>query len=233
MSYIVAYPNQKIITVKRITIGKTDQSRFLKIRLDSLFHAMMILGDGAFRLYLYLMANKDGYTLALSQADVEDNIGLKEGRYRKAVQELQEKYYLKPIRERTNRYTIYEWPCITTDDIRRRDEASGADNLLVEAQEPTGQTEEKHGLNNAKDDTEIRINRLNNNNDTIAGNNIKNDTIADKTEYNISGGDNYGLRSDFFAALDWMESRSIQGNRSPSPPGAFEDLSDDDGELPF
>ena len=187
----------------------------------------MILGDGAFRLYLYMMANKDGYTFALSQANVEERIGLKEGRYRNAVKELQEKYYLKPEREHTNRYTIYEYPNATLDEIYRRSQAKGAETELLAGQELTGQSSEIQGPNHVKNDTEIKLNIINRDNDTMAGNTINNNTIPDKIKYDISG--RFGADSRLRSCGSEDAGEAVREDRMY----AFEDLDDDDGELPF
>lgn len=80
------YPNQKQITVKKVPIGEGDI--YLRVRKDALRKAAQILPAGAFKLYIHLASNMDGYTFGLSQIEVERNFGIKKNQYYKAVDEL-------------------------------------------------------------------------------------------------------------------------------------------------
>lgn len=86
------YPNQKVIRIEKAPIGKGDY--YLRIRKDRLRDAARKLKAGAFKLYIYLCDNKDGFSLCLSQVAVERDFGIKKNQYYGAIKELVELGYL-------------------------------------------------------------------------------------------------------------------------------------------
>lgn len=60
------YPNQRMIKIHR----ERATSDFLGIKNENWMYASRDLGAHALRLYLYLAANANGYTLALSPAAI-------------------------------------------------------------------------------------------------------------------------------------------------------------------
>lgn len=88
----VSYPNQNLITIRKAQIGPND--RYVRVRKDALRRAAQILKAGAFKLYIYLSDNKDGYRLALSQIAVERDFGIKKNQYYNAIKELKSAGYL-------------------------------------------------------------------------------------------------------------------------------------------
>ena len=84
------YPNQKVIHIQK----RTYEDNFLQVSNDEWQRAARELSGSAFKLYLYLAGNKDGFDLALSQKAVEDTTGLSKNTYHRAVEELETKGYL-------------------------------------------------------------------------------------------------------------------------------------------
>lgn len=84
------YPNQKVIHIQK----QKYVDNFLQVGNDEWQRAARELTGSAFKLYLYLAGNKDGYDLALSQKAVENATGLSKNTYHQAVKELSEKGYL-------------------------------------------------------------------------------------------------------------------------------------------
>lgn len=84
------YPNQKVIHIQK----KKYEDNFLQVGNDEWQEAARVLSGSAFKLYLYMAGNKDGFDMALSQKAVEDAIGLSKNTYHRAVEELQEKGYM-------------------------------------------------------------------------------------------------------------------------------------------
>ena len=66
------------------------------------------LGAHGLRLYLYLAANANNYTLALSPADIRQTIGMPQSTYRDQFQLLVDKGYLVP--NSSNGYDFFEVP---------------------------------------------------------------------------------------------------------------------------
>lgn len=98
------YPNQRMIHVHR----EPAKSDFLGIKNENWQAASRDLGAHALRLYLYLAANADNYTFALSPADIRQTIGMPTSTYRDQFMVLVDKGYL--VQSGSNRYDFYEIP---------------------------------------------------------------------------------------------------------------------------
>lgn len=107
---MVTYPNQKIIKIDKLKRQKGQKNNpFSIVNVKACNAANYILKPGAFRLYMYLMMNQDGYRLALSPSAIREAIGMSETQYRAALKEL--KYYgymnSKPC---NGEHSMYEMP---------------------------------------------------------------------------------------------------------------------------
>lgn len=101
---MVVYPNQRVVTIFKENCDKD----FLQIKNeDWQAAASNIRTYSAFKLYLYFAGNKNGYSIALSPAAVENAIGISENTYRAAFKELVELGYLHQMEGRKNYYTFY------------------------------------------------------------------------------------------------------------------------------
>lgn len=97
-------PNQKVVT----TVKQNPKVNFMQISNDAWQQACKELTPGAFKVYLYFMSNANGYTFALSPADIEENLGVSNSTYKRAVKELEEKNYL--VQQGGNTYQAFETP---------------------------------------------------------------------------------------------------------------------------
>lgn len=88
----MSVPNQRIIYIERVS----DQARkeFFKVGHQQLRKAASDLGGNAFKLYIYLCDNKDGFKLELSSRDFIAWSGTSQSTYDRAFKELKEKKYL-------------------------------------------------------------------------------------------------------------------------------------------
>ena len=109
------YPNQRIIKVHR----EKPTSDFLGIKNENWQAASRDLGAHALRLYLYLAANADGYTFALSPADIRQRIGMPNSTYRDQFYTLVDKGYLVP--NSSNGYDFFEVPQTRHAPIQSKD----------------------------------------------------------------------------------------------------------------
>lgn len=98
------YPNQRMITVHREEV----KSDFLGIKNENWQAASRDLGAHALRLYLYLAANADNYSFALSPADIRQRIGMPTSTYRDQFLILVDKGYL--VQSGNNKFDFYEVP---------------------------------------------------------------------------------------------------------------------------
>lgn len=91
---MIVYPNQKIITVFKDEC-KDD---FLQVNNENWQSACEILTYSAFKLYLYIISNKNGYSFALSYETVNELIPMSRKTYDKAIKELKDCGYLHQVK---------------------------------------------------------------------------------------------------------------------------------------
>jgi hypothetical protein len=108
----MSYPNQRIIKVaKRVGKTKDQTNGFTFINLVSLENANKNLSGNGLKLWLYLVSNKNGFVLELSQKGCE-LWGLKRSTYYNAFKELMSKSYIVPT-DKKNYFAFYDIPHTT------------------------------------------------------------------------------------------------------------------------
>ncbi len=100
----MTYPNQRMIKIHREP-AKTD---FLGIKNENWQAASRDLGAHALQLYLYLAANANNYTLALSPAAIRQDIGMARSTYHDQFHKLVDRGYLVPAHGNT--FEFFEVP---------------------------------------------------------------------------------------------------------------------------
>ena len=146
------YPNQRIILIHR----EQAKSDFLGIKNANWQAASRDLGAHGLRLYLYLAANANNYTLALSPADIRQTIGMPQSTYRDQFQLLIDKGYLVP--NSSNGYDFFEVPQTRGAHIQSEEHAArGIDfenatsdvfSQAQTAQDNTGKDREINNIDN-------------------------------------------------------------------------------------
>ena len=106
--YRLTYPNQRTIKIHR----EPAKADFLGIKNANWQAASRDLGAHALQLYLYLAANANNYTLALSPAAVRQEIGMARSTYHDQFHKLVDKGYL--VSSHGNTYEFYEVPQTVT-----------------------------------------------------------------------------------------------------------------------
>lgn len=109
----MAYANQKTI---RIFKEKCDKDNIYSVINNNALQSAMIdlKKSGAFKLWVYLSKNQNGFDLELSAAECQ-KWGIKESSYHNAVKELIYKGYLQL--ESANRYIFYEQPKLKNNTL--------------------------------------------------------------------------------------------------------------------
>lgn len=90
---MVTYPNQKVITVNK----NECKSDFLQVNNESWHVACDTLSFSAFKLWLYMISNKDGYTFALSYEAINEAIPMSRNTYDNAIKDLRTAGYLTHV----------------------------------------------------------------------------------------------------------------------------------------
>ncbi|MBQ8249216.1 MAG: hypothetical protein IJY93_04955 [Clostridia bacterium] len=141
------FPNQRTVIVYREAV-KTD---FLGISNANWQAAARDLGAHAFLLYIYLACNKDGFNLALSQADVLQTIGMPRSTYHDQFHRLVAKGYL--VNTHGNTYAFFEKPQPRDVSQQKNDKLSdGQQNPANDIEPP------QVAQNNLQGSIEININ---------------------------------------------------------------------------
>ena len=121
---MISYPNQRIVTVNRKMPNKTkDKKPFITIYCSAVDQASRNLkGQVAFKLWLYLAGNTDGYTEAFSPQAIKDRFGVSLDGARDAFKQLVQKKYLVLEEGTKNRYMFFEKPKsnLSAVEIRKR-----------------------------------------------------------------------------------------------------------------
>ena len=82
----------------------------MKINIEALKTAMVILPKDCFRVWIYFASQKNNYTFALYKENVMNFCDIKESSYHKYINILIEKGYLIKIKEITNHYYFFDFP---------------------------------------------------------------------------------------------------------------------------
>ena len=102
-------PNQKVIKINRekVVKGLSGGRLYLVAYQDNLLNAMKTLSHTAFKVYVYLLFQKDGYSVCYSPEYLHKAANMCKDTARKGINELIEKGYI----DKTERgYDFYEYP---------------------------------------------------------------------------------------------------------------------------
>ena len=139
------------------------KSDFLGIKNANWQAASRDLGAHGLRLYLYLAANANNYTLALSPADIRQTIGMPQSTYRDQFQLLVDKGYL--VANSSNGFDFFEVPQTRGAHIQSEEHAARGiefENQTADgfSQTPTVQTDttEDREINNIDNTINTSIN---------------------------------------------------------------------------
>ncbi len=139
------YPNQKMTKIMpdNTRLKSTDNPEgdtFIVISSTAARWACQTLNEGsALVLYIYLCDNKDNHILGLSPKAISKKVGLTEKQYRKAVETLEEKGYLKPAEKSKdgNNYEFYRLPpqyeCMDIDEYLKQQRKTSGNKKCKEA----------------------------------------------------------------------------------------------------
>ena len=106
---IESYPNQKRVVIHRELVkGKEKGRPFLTAYQDNLLTAMNALTPAAFKLYVCLLFNTDGFPLRFSPENLHKLTGLCKDTIRKAMTQLETNGYLEYVDN--GKYNFYENP---------------------------------------------------------------------------------------------------------------------------
>lgn len=105
------FPNQKVIHIQK----KTYNRDFLQVGVDEWQKAVRLMSPSAFKLYLYLAGNRDGFDLALSFEAVKERLNIGKTSYHDAVRELEKNGYLQHTKG--NVYNFATTPHDTSESI--------------------------------------------------------------------------------------------------------------------
>lgn len=146
----MTFPNQRTIHINRERVS----SDFLGIKNENWQFAARDLGAHAFMLYMYLAANKDNYTLALSPTAVRQSIGMARSTYHDQFHKLVDRGYLIPSHGST--FEFYEIPRAATQSQNSMTE----NGQVFDTCPSPEQTKPQDGFNVLPENTEINNNTI-------------------------------------------------------------------------
>lgn len=118
-------PNQRTIKVNKTLSDKNHIYAILNIA--AIERAAYLLTPTAFKLWLYLAKNQDGYTFEFYKVDAMKFGNFSERAYPTAFKELVNNGYLKETSK--NHYSFYELPLDNEPIIIEINKAAAADNM--------------------------------------------------------------------------------------------------------
>lgn len=104
------YANQKQLTIHRDVVRSESGRPFIYAYNDNLLQAMDDLSASAFKVYVYLLMNKDGYKKEFSPAAIAENVKIHKDTARDAFKQMIRKGYLEQVKD--YKYNFYEVPKI-------------------------------------------------------------------------------------------------------------------------
>lgn len=129
---MITFANQNIVRINKPKY-KRD---FLQIGIDEWQEASKVLTPSAFKIYLYLASNMNGFDLALSKQDIKNQLGISFTRFYEAITLLKKHHYLcedrknhlqffvSPNKEYAERRAIQNWESPEPDSNSPKLEAS-------------------------------------------------------------------------------------------------------------
>lgn len=106
-------PNQRKITINRTMIQKGAREPFLQVYTKNIQDASANLNGTAFKIYINLLCNADGFELWYSPAAIAAACGISIDSARNGFKELLERGYIAQIGK--NKYSFYETPHLQID----------------------------------------------------------------------------------------------------------------------
>ena len=103
---MVTYANQKVVTIVKAESGRNNIYGI--VNKECMFKAMNELKYNEFKVFMYLTANQDDYTMALSTQDIADKTGANKREIQKSIESLVEKKYIVPVKDNSNRFEFHE-----------------------------------------------------------------------------------------------------------------------------
>ena len=127
---MVTSPNQRIIRINRNIPKQTEDNTkpYMIAWSENIENASRNLSTGgAFKVYMYLLSNKDNYTFGCSPQDISNKYGISLKTAKDGINQLIEQGYLVAINKNT--YEFYETPR-TTDlepvaEVRKKFSSKG------------------------------------------------------------------------------------------------------------
>lgn len=104
------YPNQRTLVINRDTVESGTQRRYLIAYTDNLLRAMSELSPSAFKVYLYLLMNKDNYKLEYSPAHIGKMVNVCKDTARDAFQRMERLGYFDRLDDNEHKFNFYEVP---------------------------------------------------------------------------------------------------------------------------
>lgn len=102
------YANQKELTIHRENVFGSKDRNYLNVWNDNLLQAMKDLTPSAFKVYLFLLMNRDGFRLEFSPQFIANSVNVNKDTARTAFKQMEEYGYIKHRDD--NKFDFFEAP---------------------------------------------------------------------------------------------------------------------------
>lgn len=103
--------NQRQLTIHRDKVIRDSGKPFLVAYEDNLLQAMKDLSHSAFKVYVYMLLNRDGYRLQFSPSHIAKSTKISKDTAREAFRQMERMGYLEHIEN--HKYNFYEVPKVS------------------------------------------------------------------------------------------------------------------------
>lgn len=104
---MATFANQRTVSIHRSVIDKTSRKPFLMAHTDCIYEASRELDGTSFKVYIYLLSNKDGYTFDFSPTHAANILGISRDSAREAFDKLERKHFI--VSRSYGHYDFYEY----------------------------------------------------------------------------------------------------------------------------
>lgn len=158
---MISFPNQNIVRINK----QKYQRGFLQIGIDEWQEASKVLTPSAFKIYLYLASNMNGFELALSKQDIKNELGISFTRFYEAITLLKKHHYL--CEDRKNHLQFFMTPNQEYADRKaiQNWESPKPDSDIPDLESSVPQLEQNSPISNIEIDKKDKIDKKDNTED--------------------------------------------------------------------
>lgn len=122
------FPNQKQLKINREIVeqAKSSNRPYLVAYNDNILQAMCELSPSHFKVYMFLLMNKDGFRLEYSPKYIAEQVKISKDTAREAFKQMEMKGYFDRLTDSEYKYDFFEVPQRNSYKVNREDRAANS-----------------------------------------------------------------------------------------------------------